>query len=192
MRLKGKKIGVLYRERLLRKGNLLLQAPLPRRGCELHFLTRLWGQPSLTFNGHEEHTRSSAARASRTWTTRRCAATRPSSSPSGIVADRLRYTGNPNKLRRRPNSSSAPSRRSHRQGHHLPRHVAGGAGDGAGARPQGRRPQQPGRRRQGIGRDLHRSGRRRRRRPGDGADRRPLPRFARQIIDMIAGAPAGV
>ena len=42
-------------KRFLRTRDLVLQVPVPEEGAELHFLTKLWGQPSLTFRGHEYH-----------------------------------------------------------------------------------------------------------------------------------------
>ena len=56
--------------------------------------------------------------------------------PSAIVSDRLRYTEDVNKLAAGDGVPRAGLRREgHRQGHHLPRHVAGCAGAGAGPGP---------------------------------------------------------
>src|SRR4051794_39846010 len=53
MGLQGKKIGVLLESDYYEREILYYQHRFPEEGIELHFLTRLWGQPSLTFTGHE-------------------------------------------------------------------------------------------------------------------------------------------
>jgi protease I len=55
MRLKGKKVGILMEADYYEKEIFYYEHRFPEEGMELHFLTRLWGQPSLTFRGHEEH-----------------------------------------------------------------------------------------------------------------------------------------
>ena len=53
MRLQGKKIGVLIEGDFYEKEIFYYEHRFPEEGVELHFLSRLWGQPSLTFLGHE-------------------------------------------------------------------------------------------------------------------------------------------
>ena len=55
MRLKGKKIAVLIESDFYEKEIFYYEHRFPEEGVELHFLTRLWGQPYITFKGHEEH-----------------------------------------------------------------------------------------------------------------------------------------
>ena len=55
MKLKGKKVGILMEADYYEKEIFYYEHRFPEEGIELHFLTRLWGQPSLTFRGHEEH-----------------------------------------------------------------------------------------------------------------------------------------
>ncbi len=62
---------------------------------ELHFLTRLWGQPRLTFKGHEYHVPFDCSESFEERDPEEFAAIIV---PSGMVADRLRYTEDVQKL----------------------------------------------------------------------------------------------
>src|SRR5207302_1465592 len=53
MRLQGKKIGILLESDFYEKEIFYYEHRFPEEGAEIHFMTRLWGQPSLTFYGHE-------------------------------------------------------------------------------------------------------------------------------------------
>src|SRR3954466_16146845 len=53
MKLQGKKIGILLESDYYEKEIFYYEHRFPEEGVELHFLTRLWGQPQLTFTGHE-------------------------------------------------------------------------------------------------------------------------------------------
>src|ERR1700761_3518109 len=61
MRLRGddklalaqKKIAVLMESDFYEKEIFYYEHRFPEEGYDLHFLTRLWGQPSITFTGHE-------------------------------------------------------------------------------------------------------------------------------------------
>ena len=53
MRLNGKKIAVLLESDYYEHEIWYYHYRFPEEGAELHFLTRLWGQPKLTFTGHE-------------------------------------------------------------------------------------------------------------------------------------------
>ena|SRR3712207_1698643 len=55
MKLQGKKIGILMENDFAEYEIFFYQHRFPEEGAELHFLTRLWGQPFLTFKGHEQH-----------------------------------------------------------------------------------------------------------------------------------------
>lgn len=92
MRLEGAKIGVLIESDFYEPEIYYYERRFPEEGAEVHFLTRLWGQPSLTFHGHEYRApfecRESFERMDDT-------ALRSYDAiivPSGMVADRLRYT----------------------------------------------------------------------------------------------------
>ncbi len=53
MTLPRKKIGVLMESDFYEKEIFYYEHRFPEEGLDLHFLTRLWGQPSITFTGHE-------------------------------------------------------------------------------------------------------------------------------------------
>jgi protease I len=74
------------------------QYRFPEEGAELHFLTRMWGQPSLTFTGHEYKI---PFQVSESFEDMDDATLRSYSAiivPSAIVSDRLRYTEDVTKL----------------------------------------------------------------------------------------------
>jgi protease I len=52
-RLAGHKIAVLLESDFYEKEIFYYGYRFPEEGAEVHFLSRLWGQPSLTFTGHE-------------------------------------------------------------------------------------------------------------------------------------------
>ena len=95
MRLAGKKIGILLESDFYEPEIFYYQRRFAEEGAEVRLLTRLWGQPSLTFLGHEfrapievhdsfediddDELRSYAAIIV----------------PSGMVSDRLRYSEDP-------------------------------------------------------------------------------------------------
>ena len=164
--------------RLLREGNLLLRAPLSRRrGSSCTSCRRLWGQKCADLHrARVEGAVRGAARASRTCRTRSCGATAAIIVPSGIVADRLRYTEDVNKI---PPATEF-LKRAFAEKQIIKGIICHGMWLVAPAPElvRGRRvvgAQQPDRRREGVRRDLHRPGRRRGRRPRDRPHRRPLP-----------------
>lgn len=55
MTLAGKKVGILLESDFYEEEIFYYKHRFPEEGIELHFLTRLWGQPYLTFRGHEQH-----------------------------------------------------------------------------------------------------------------------------------------
>jgi protease I len=89
MRLRGHKIGVLMEADFYEKEIFYYEHRFPEEGAELHFLTRLWGQPYLTFKGHEEHYPFEVRESFETVDDQAIA---EFIVPSGIVSDRLRYT----------------------------------------------------------------------------------------------------
>jgi protease I len=64
-------------------------------GLEVHFLTRLWGNAELTFEGHEERKTFKCKESFENVNLKEYAAV---IIPAGYVADRLRYTEDINKL----------------------------------------------------------------------------------------------
>jgi protease I len=92
MTLHGHKIAVLIESDFYEKEIFYYEHRFPEAGLDVHFLSRLWGQPSLTFYGHEykvplechesfEHMDDAMLRSYAAIIV-----------PSAIVADRLRYT----------------------------------------------------------------------------------------------------
>ena len=92
MRLRGHKIGVLMEADFYEKEIFYYEHRFPEEGAELHFLTRLWGQPYLTFKGHEEHYPFEVRESFETIDDKALAEYSAIIVPSGIVSDRLRYT----------------------------------------------------------------------------------------------------
>jgi protease I len=98
MRLQGKKIGILIESDFYEHEIWYYHYRFPEEGAELHFLTRLWGQPALTFKGHEYH---APFVCNESFETIDAAALKTYDAiivPSGMVADRLRYTEDLKKL----------------------------------------------------------------------------------------------
>jgi protease I len=98
MRLKGKKIGILIESDFYEKEIFYYEHRWPEEGAELHFLTRLWGQPALTFKGHEEHYPFECRESFETIDDAALAGYSAIIVPSGMVSDRLRYTEDVNKI----------------------------------------------------------------------------------------------
>lgn len=94
MTLSGKKIGVLIESDFYEKEIFYYEHRFPEEEMELHFLTRLWGQPSLTFKGHEEHYPFECHESFENMSDAELRSYSALIVPSGIVADRLRYTEN--------------------------------------------------------------------------------------------------
>ncbi len=94
-RLPGKKIAVLIESDYFEPEIHYYQRRFPEEGAEVHFLSRLWGQPSLTFTGHEWRAPFEANESFEEADVRDYDAVIV---PSGMVSDRLRYTDDVNKL----------------------------------------------------------------------------------------------
>ena len=92
MKLKGKKIGILIESDYYEKEIFYYEHRFPEEGAELHFLTRLWGQPSLTFLGHEYRAPFECRESFENVSDDGLRSYSAIIVPSGIVADRLRYT----------------------------------------------------------------------------------------------------
>lgn len=95
MSLAGKKIGVLVESDFYEPEIWYYQHRFAEEGAETHFLTRLWGQPSITFHGHEWKVPFDCNESFEDKDPRDFAAIIV---PSGMVSDRLRYTEDVNKL----------------------------------------------------------------------------------------------
>src|ERR1700731_2608704 len=98
MRLQGKKILVLIESDFYEKEIDYYGFRFPEEGAELHFLTRLWGQPALTFTGHEYKAPFECNESFENMDDATLSSFAAIIVPSAIVADRLRYTEDINKL----------------------------------------------------------------------------------------------
>jgi protease I len=98
MILKGAKVGVLMEGDFYENEILYYQHRFPEEGIELHLMTRLWGQPSLTFLGHEYRVPLEVRESFENLDDEALRSFSAIIVPSGIVADRLRYTEDIHKL----------------------------------------------------------------------------------------------
>jgi deglycase len=98
MSAKGKKIGVLMESDYYEKEIFYYEHRFPEEGIELHFLTRLWGQPYLTFTGHEYRAPFEVHESFENVGDDELRSYDAIIVPSGIVSDRLRYTDEVTKL----------------------------------------------------------------------------------------------
>jgi protease I len=98
MKLQGKKIGILIESDFYEREIFYYEHRFPEEGAELHFLTRLWGQPSLTCTGHEYRVPFECHESFEQMDDATLRSFSAIIVPSGMVADRLRYTEDINKL----------------------------------------------------------------------------------------------
>jgi protease I len=92
MRLQGRKIGVLVESDYFEPEIWYYQRRFPEEGAEVHFLTRLWGQEQLTFTGHEWRVPFECRESFEGMDDDELRSYDAVIVPSGMVADRLRYT----------------------------------------------------------------------------------------------------
>ncbi|HUR32389.1 MAG TPA: DJ-1/PfpI family protein [Vicinamibacterales bacterium] len=93
-----KKIGVLLEADYYEKEIFYYEHRFPEDGFELHFLSRLWGQSALTFTGHEWKVPFEVRESFENMPDEELRSYSAIIVPSGIVADRLRYTEDVNKI----------------------------------------------------------------------------------------------
>jgi len=98
MRLLGKKIGILIESDFYEKEIFYYEHRFPEEGVELHWLTRLWGQPALTFLGHEYRAPFVCSESFENMSDAELRSYSAIIVPSAIVSDRLRYTEDVNRL----------------------------------------------------------------------------------------------
>jgi protease I len=92
MKLNGKKIGVLIETDFYEPEIWYYQRRFAEEGADLHFLSRLWGNPSLTFKGHEHHLPFECRESFENISDDELRQFACIIVPAGMVADRLRYT----------------------------------------------------------------------------------------------------
>ena len=92
MKLKGKKIGILIESDFYEHEIWYYNYRFPEEGAELHFLTRLWGQSSITFKGHEYKVPFECHQSFEDIDDEELKSYDAIIVPSAFVSDRLRYT----------------------------------------------------------------------------------------------------
>ena len=92
MRLTGHKIAVLIESDFYEHEISYYQYRFPEEGAEVHFLSRLWGQPSLTFTGHEYKAPMVCTESFEDMDDETLRGYSAIIVPSAMVSDRLRYS----------------------------------------------------------------------------------------------------
>ena len=92
MSLEGKKVAVLVESDYYEPEIWYYQRRFAEEGAEVHFLTRLWGQDSIIFKGHEWQVPFECNESFEGLDDEELRSYDAVIVPSGMVADRLRYT----------------------------------------------------------------------------------------------------
>lgn len=98
MKLKGKKIGILFEADYFENEIFYYKFRFPEEGADIHFLTRLWGQPKITFLGHEYRAPMDCWESFENMSDEELRSYDAIIVPSGMVSDRLRYTEDVEKI----------------------------------------------------------------------------------------------
>jgi protease I len=98
MTLQGKKVGILVESDYYEPEIWYYQRRFAEEGAEVHFLTRLWGQERITFTGHEWKVPFEVDESFEGIDDAELRTYDAMIVPSGMVADRLRYTEDIEKL----------------------------------------------------------------------------------------------
>jgi protease I len=96
--LRGRKIGILIESDYYEPEIHYYQHRFAEEGAEVHFLSRLWGQPKITFQGHEARMPFECTESFENIDDAELATYAAIIVPSGMVSDRLRYTEDVEKL----------------------------------------------------------------------------------------------
>src|SRR6188472_4549417 len=96
--LAGAKVGILLESDFYEDEIFYYKHRFPEEDVELHFLTRLWGQPSITFHGHEYKVPFTVSESFEGMSDEELRSYAAIIVPSAIVSDRLRYTEDVTKL----------------------------------------------------------------------------------------------
>jgi protease I len=94
----GKKVGVLIESDYYEKEIFYYEHRFPEAGIDLRFMSRMWGQPSLTFTGHEYKVPFECHESFENMSDEQLRTFDAIIVPSAIVSDRLRYTEDVNRL----------------------------------------------------------------------------------------------
>ncbi|GAA2509376.1 DJ-1/PfpI family protein [Streptomyces longisporus] len=98
MGLTGHKIAVLMESDFYEPEILYYARRFPEEGAEVHFLSRLWGEKEMTFQGHEHRMPFTVTESFEDVDEFALKEFSAVIVPSGMVADRLRYTEDPDRL----------------------------------------------------------------------------------------------
>jgi protease I len=98
MTVQGKKVAIMMESDFYEPEIAYYQHRFAEEGVELHFLTRLWGQNSLTFYGHEYRAPFECHETFENMDDETLKSYAAVIVPSGMVSDRLRYTEDVNKI----------------------------------------------------------------------------------------------
>lgn len=98
MKLKGKKVAILLESDFYENEIFYYKLRFEEEGAEVHFLTRLWGMDRITFKGHEYHVPMECYESFENMDDEALGGFSAVIVPAGMVADRLRYTEDINKL----------------------------------------------------------------------------------------------
>ena len=93
-----KKVAILMESDFYEKEIEYYQKRFPDEGVETHFMSRLWGQPTLVFNGHEEKLPFTCEESFEDVDDQELDSYSAVIIPAGYVSDRLRYTEDIRKL----------------------------------------------------------------------------------------------
>ena len=97
-KLKGQKIGILFESDFYEHEIWYYHYRFAEEGADTHLLTRLWGQSSLTFTGHEYKAPMECHESFENMDDQTLESFSAIIVPSAMVSDRLRYTEDINKL----------------------------------------------------------------------------------------------
>jgi protease I len=92
------KVGILIESDYYEKEIFYYEHRFPEEGLDLHFLSRLWGNPALTFYGHEYKVPFVCRESFEDMSDEELGSYGAIIVPSAMVADRLRYTEDLRKL----------------------------------------------------------------------------------------------
>jgi protease I len=98
MRLENRKIAILIESDFFENEIFYYQLRFAEEGADVHFLSRLWGNASITFTGHEFRAPFTCRESLENISDEDLASYDAIIVPSGIVADRLRYTEDLNRV----------------------------------------------------------------------------------------------
>lgn len=98
MKLQDKKIGILIESDFYEQEIWYYNYRFAEEGAEVHFLSRLWGQPSITFTGHEYKASFTCSESFENMSDDELRSYDAIIVPSAMVSDRLRYSEDPRKL----------------------------------------------------------------------------------------------